>query len=46
MAYKQELWDEATISFTCGDSHPTFSDRVNVGKEFKNRYITGNFIEI
>lgn len=25
--------DLSTVSFTYGDSHPTFSDRVNDGKE-------------
>ena len=28
-----EEFDKSTISFTYGDSHPTFSSRVNDGKE-------------
>lgn len=32
-----EEFDLSTISFTYGDSHPTFSDRVNDGKEYRKK---------
>ena len=32
--------DTRTISFTYGDSHPTFSDRVNNGKEYRKQLYT------
>lgn len=35
-----EKFDKKTISFTYGDSHPTFSDRVNDGKEYRKRLYT------
>lgn len=34
-----EEFDLRTVSFTYGDSHPTFSDRVNDGKYGPERYI-------
>ena len=34
-----EEFDKKTISFTYGDSHPTFSDRVNDGRFGPERYI-------
>ena len=34
-----EEFDVRTISFTYGDSHPTFSDRINDGKYGPERYI-------
>ncbi len=33
-------FDIRTISFTYGDSHPTFSDRANDGKEYRKRLYT------
>ena len=33
-------FDLKTISFTYGDSHPTFSDRVNDGKEYRKKVYT------
>lgn len=33
-------FDKNTISFTYGDSHPTFSDRVNDGKEYRKKLYT------
>lgn len=30
-------FDISTLSFTYGDSHPTFSDRVNDGKEYRKK---------
>lgn len=33
------LYHYFDISFTYGDSHPTFSDRVNDGKEYLKNYI-------
>lgn len=30
-------FDLSTLSFTYGDSHPTFSDRVNDGKEYRKK---------
>lgn len=35
-----EEFDLRTISFTYGDSHPTFSERVNDGKEYRKRLYT------
>ena len=35
-----EDFDLRTISFTYGDSHPTFSDRVNDGKEYRKKLYT------
>ncbi|TAH69661.1 MAG: hypothetical protein EWM47_06380 [Anaerolineaceae bacterium] len=32
-----EEFDIATLSFTYGDSHPTFSPRVNDGKEYRKK---------
>lgn len=32
--------DLSTISFTYGDSHPTFSDKVNDGKEYRKKIYT------
>lgn len=33
-------FDLRTISFTYGDSHPTFSDRINDEKEYRKRLYT------
>lgn len=33
-------FDIRTISFTYGDSHPTFSERVNGGKEYRKKLYT------
>ena len=42
-----EKFDIRTISFTYGDSHPTFSDRVNDGKEYrKTLYMYDEILEI
>lgn len=35
-----EKFDVRTISFTYGDSHPTFSDRVIDGKEYRKKLYT------
>ena len=35
-----EKFDLRTISFTYGDSHPTFSDRVTDGKEYRKKLYT------
>lgn len=35
-----EEFDLKTVSFTYGDSHPTFSDRVNDGKEYRKKLYT------
>lgn len=35
-----EEFDLQTISFTYGDSHPTFSDRINDGKEYRKKLYT------
>lgn len=35
-----EEFDVKTLSFTYGDSHPTFSPRVNDGKEYRKRLYT------
>lgn len=35
-----EEFDVRTISFTYGDSHPTFSDIVNDGKEYRKKLYT------
>lgn len=35
-----EKFDIRTISFTYGDSHPTFSDRINDGKEYRKKLYT------
>jgi hypothetical protein len=37
-------FDISTVSFTYGDSHPTFSDRVNDGKEYRKKVYT--YVEI
>lgn len=34
------LYHYFDISFTYGDSHPTFSDRVNDGKEYRKKLYT------
>ena len=34
-----EEFDLSPLSFTYGDSHPTFSPRVNDGKEYRKNYI-------
>ena len=38
-----EEFDLRTISFTYGDSHPTFSDRVNDGKEYRKKLYTYDY---
>lgn len=35
-----EEFDISTLSFTYGDSHPTFSDKVNDGKEYRKKLYT------
>lgn len=35
-----EEFDLRTISFTYGDSHPTFSERINDGKEYRKKLYT------
>lgn len=35
-----EEFDLKTISFTYGDSHPTFSERINDGKEYRKKLYT------
>ena len=35
-----EEFDLRTLSFTYGDSHPTFSDKVNDGKEYRKKLYT------
>lgn len=35
-----EEFDVNTLSFTYGDSHPTFSDKVNDGKEYRKKLYT------
>ena len=35
-----EEFDLKTVSFTYGDSHPTFSERVNDGKEYRKKLYT------
>ena len=37
--YSADL-DLSTVSFTYGDSHPTFSNRVNDGKEYRKKLYT------
>lgn len=37
-------FDLRTVSFTYGDSHPTFSERVNDGKEYRKQLYTYNEI--
>lgn len=37
-------FDKNTISFTYGDSHPTFSPKVNDGKEYRKNLYTYNEI--
>ena len=37
-----EEFDISTLSFTYGDSHPTFSSRVNDGKEYRKKLYTYN----
>lgn len=39
-----EEFDVQTLSFTYGDSHPTFSDKVNDGKEYRKKLYTYNEI--
>ncbi|NLO09556.1 MAG: hypothetical protein GX129_06755 [Clostridiales bacterium] len=42
-----EEFDIATLSFTYGDSHPTFSPRVNDGKEYRKKlYVYDEILEI
>ena len=42
-----EKFDIRTISFTYGDSHPTFSDRVNDGKEYRKKlYMYDEILEM
>ena len=42
-----EKFDKRTISFTYGDSHPTFSDRVNDGKEYRKKlYMYDEILEV
>ena len=42
-----EKFDMRTISFTYGDSHPTFSDRVNDGKEYRKKlYMYDEILEV
>ena len=38
--------DTRTLSFTYGDSHPTFSGRINDGKEYRNRLYTYDEIQV
>lgn len=35
-----EQLDLRTVSFTYGDSHPTFSDKINDGKEYRKKLYT------
>lgn len=40
-------FDLKTISFTYGDSHPTFSSKVNDGKEYRNKlYLYDDIIKL
>lgn len=39
-----EEFDISTLSFTYGDSHPTFSPRVNYGKEYRKQLYAYNEI--
>ncbi len=42
-----EEFNVNTISFTYGDSHPTFSSRVNDGKEYRKKlYTYGEILDI
>ena len=42
-----EEFDLRTVSFTYGDSMPTFSDRVNDGKEYRKKvYMYDEILEI
>lgn len=42
-----EEFDISTLSFTYGDSHPTFSSRVNDGKEYRKKlYIYNEILKI
>ena len=42
-----EEFDLRTLSFTYGDSHPTFSDRVNDGKEYRKKlYMYDEILQI
>lgn len=42
-----ERFDIRTISFTYGDSHPIFSDRVNDGKEYRKKlYMYDEILEM
>ena len=42
-----EEFDLRTVSFTYGDSHPTFSDRVNDGKEYRKKlYMYDEILEV
>lgn len=35
-----DRFDKTTLSFTYGDSHPTFSEKVNDGKEYRRKLYT------
>ncbi len=40
-------FDLSTLSFTYGDSHPTFSSRINDGKEYRKKlYLYDEILEI
>lgn len=40
-------FDTSTLSFTYGDSHPTFSDKVNDGREYRKKlYLYDEILEI
>ena len=42
-----EEFDLKTVSFTYGDSHPTFSEKVNDGKEYRKKlYIYDEILEV
>lgn len=42
-----ETLDLRTVSFTYGDSHPTFSDKVNDGKEYRKQiYLYPEILEL
>lgn len=42
-----EEFDLSTLSFTYGDSHPTFSPRINDGKEYRKKlYLYDEILEI
>lgn len=40
LKFPLEKFDKRTISFTYGDSHPTFSDKINDGKEYRKKLYT------